>query len=169
MIVERRKENFPRFSTTSTTTRPLFSRQFKRRTASSRSGTSSEFSIGRGSSISARKWTPISTGALLVFFVSFQLFVLSIFSEVKIELTDDSAKLRKSATGRYELYLLSIPGQGTLPRAGTLPRKYKDGVNGNDRVIAIISQPNTAKKTASACSGTFWSVSGSLSFSSSSH
>ncbi|PAV76644.1 hypothetical protein WR25_25073 [Diploscapter pachys] len=54
-------------------------------------------------------------------------------SEVKIELTDDLAKLRKSATGRYELYLLSILGQGTLPRAGTLPRKYKDGVNGNDR------------------------------------
>ncbi|CAI4229672.1 unnamed protein product [Auanema sp. JU1783] len=46
--------------------------------------------------------------------------------EVKKELTEDSCRLRKNANGLFELYLLSIPGHGTLPRPGTLPRRDKE-------------------------------------------
>lgn len=52
--------------------------------------------------------------------------IVYLYSEVKIELTEDNCRLRKSANGLLELYLLSLPGYGTLPRAGTLPRREKD-------------------------------------------
>uniref|UniRef100_A0A1I7X0R8 POP4 domain-containing protein n=1 Tax=Heterorhabditis bacteriophora TaxID=37862 RepID=A0A1I7X0R8_HETBA len=48
------------------------------------------------------------------------------YSEVKIELTDDSSLLHKSGNGIFELFLHSFPGHGTLPRAGTLPRREID-------------------------------------------
>ncbi|CAD6192254.1 unnamed protein product [Caenorhabditis auriculariae] len=45
--------------------------------------------------------------------------------EVKVELVDDDDRLRKSKNGIYELFLVSIPGYGTLPRTGgTLNRNH---------------------------------------------
>ncbi|VDN29708.1 unnamed protein product, partial [Cylicostephanus goldi] len=43
--------------------------------------------------------------------------------EVKIELCDDSAALKKSTNGLIELFLHSCGGPGVLPRSGTLPRR----------------------------------------------
>ncbi|VDM65527.1 unnamed protein product [Strongylus vulgaris] len=43
--------------------------------------------------------------------------------EVKIELCDDSAALKKSTNGLIELFLHSCSGPGILPRSGTLPRR----------------------------------------------
>ncbi|KIH62791.1 DIX domain protein [Ancylostoma duodenale] len=43
--------------------------------------------------------------------------------EVKIELCDDSAPLKRSANGLIELFLHSCGVSGTIPRSGTLPRR----------------------------------------------
>ncbi|EYC00185.1 hypothetical protein Y032_0117g657 [Ancylostoma ceylanicum] len=43
--------------------------------------------------------------------------------EVKIELCDDSAPLKRSANGLIELFLHSCGNSGTIPRSGTLPRR----------------------------------------------
>ncbi|CAI2323793.1 unnamed protein product [Caenorhabditis sp. 36 PRJEB53466] len=46
--------------------------------------------------------------------------------EVKIELTIDSDRLRKSQNGFYEIFLVSTPGYGTLPRnSGTMTRPQR--------------------------------------------
>ncbi|EPB68457.1 domain found in Dishevelled, Egl-10, and Pleckstrin [Ancylostoma ceylanicum] len=44
-------------------------------------------------------------------------------AEVKIELCDDSAPLKRSANGLIELFLHSCGNSGTIPRSGTLPRR----------------------------------------------
>ncbi|CAB3403971.1 unnamed protein product [Caenorhabditis bovis] len=50
--------------------------------------------------------------------------------EVKVELTDDNDRLRKSQNGFYEVFLVSTPGYGTLPRnSGTLTRKLKGTID----------------------------------------
>ncbi|VDL75972.1 unnamed protein product [Nippostrongylus brasiliensis] len=43
--------------------------------------------------------------------------------EVKIELTDDSSKLKRSSNGLFELFLHSCGNAGAVPRSGTLPRR----------------------------------------------
>ncbi|CAC42334.1 Segment polarity protein dishevelled homolog mig-5 [Caenorhabditis elegans] len=50
--------------------------------------------------------------------------------EVKVELTTDSDRLRKSQNGFYEIFLVSTPGYGTLPRnSGTMTRPQRTALD----------------------------------------
>ena len=55
---------------------------------------------------------------------------LFLFSEVKVELTSDSDRLRKSQNGFFEVFLVSTPGYGTLPRnTGTMTRTQRTALD----------------------------------------
>ncbi|EFO86224.1 CRE-MIG-5 protein [Caenorhabditis remanei] len=50
--------------------------------------------------------------------------------EVKVELTSDSDRLRKSQNGFFEVFLVSTPGYGTLPRnTGTMTRTQRTALD----------------------------------------
>lgn len=50
--------------------------------------------------------------------------------EVKVELSSDSDRLRKSQNGFYEVFLVSTPGYGTLPRnTGTMTRPQRTALD----------------------------------------